>query len=108
MSKQVREAAQYLLDHVQFSLDDGPTRFDAKLVELCRAWFAEHPEDDDDEAVNFEWYQSVAEWLCDECNLVAGVGYWKLYSGKMMVADEATRGDVRRLARALRVELGGS
>ena len=117
----VREAAQRVIMYLSDSPDSGATVGD--IHDVCRAWLAEHPADDDI-AVTVEWLQSVGlinqwyddAWGTNQYGEEIGIAIC-VPSGGVMLATNGyitapkdlvcpTRGDVRRLARALRVELG--
>jgi hypothetical protein len=84
--------------------------------ELAEAWLAEHPADDET-LVDVEWLatrkaishdeNSRHWWTIDSCVTFRirddGISIW---IGDHFVMANPTRGDVRRLCRALRVELG--
>lgn len=113
MSKEVREAAQRVIKHLGDSLNSGATVGD--MHDVCRAWLAEHPEDSD-EAVTAEWLNATdlkllefGDWaIADNIKIAECMDgkYRAIIGDSSIELVMATRGDVRRLARALRVELG--
>lgn len=119
--KQVREAISRIIESIdsRFSQAEGD---DIQI--LIGAWLAEHPEDDD-QSIDTKWLLSVGfEWNENETsdyllinNTNGGNKFDLVYlptSCVWLLSDEVneltldirTRGDVRRLARALRVQLG--
>lgn len=119
MSKQVREAAQRIIDHLDHFVH--PATNDVRA--LLWAWLADHPEDDE-LPVTVEWLQSVGltkqwyddAWGSNQYGEEIGIAIC-VPSGGVMLATNGyitapkdlacpTRGDVRRLARGLQVELG--
>jgi hypothetical protein len=120
MSKQVREAAQRIID---FNVRNGQELGDDTTV--CRAWLAEHPADDEN-PVDVEWLISVGfKWSNEDIgegylwinNLKSGNKFDLIYlptSCVWLLSDEIneltldvrTRGDVRSLAKGLKIELG--
>jgi hypothetical protein len=125
MSKEVREAAQKILSEMNNLIEaNHASRFDLKIKLLAEAWLAEHPEDDDEEPSE-EWLEKVGfkeddtdtgkfMWINNhKSGNKFDLQYWYEVDC-WMIADAdneievylATRGDVRRLARALLVELG--
>jgi hypothetical protein len=116
MSKEVREAAQDILDCFACGRPDLAKL--GSLRKLAEAWLAEHPEDDDD-GLSVEWLLSVGftpgnfdsmqiYHTTELLRIIVGGNEserW-LRVGAALICTSPTRGDVRRLARALRVELG--
>lgn len=116
MSKQVREAAQRVIKHLGDSLNSGATVGD--MYDVCRAWLAEHP-DDDDTLVDVAWMDKCEKLFTndaddgvvyfDRCEgieiCISGSDIVLMFCGVTLI-ESPTRGDVRRLARGLRVELG--
>jgi hypothetical protein len=106
--EQVRELAERIVS------SRDPNRHDAFM--LAEAWLAENPEDSDT-LVDVEWMATCKAishdensrywWTIESCVRFKirdeGIELW--VDGYLITANP-TRGDVRRLARALRVELG--
>ena len=119
MNEKVREA----IADIRKSWRSGYSLRPSCVDTVIEAWEAEHPADDDI-AVTVEWLQSVGlinqwyddAWGTNQYGEEIGIAIC-VPSGGVMLATNGyitapkdlvcpTRGDVRRLARALRVELG--
>jgi hypothetical protein len=118
---QAREAAQRVIEAID---SDTVCIKREDLIDVCRAWLAEHPADDE-QSIDTKWLLSLGfEWNENETsdylwvnNPKSGNKFDFVYlptSCVWLLSDEIneltldvrTRGDVRRLCRALRVELG--
>lgn len=117
--EQVREAAETVRQYKKsrFAFAKVCKEIDAYEA-LAEAWLAANPEDSET-LVDVAWCKTLKGWVTDLTNTL----FWKSYGqGSFVidfnqaapslwnrdhkVCDNPTRGDVRRLARALRVELG--
>jgi hypothetical protein len=109
MSKQLRELAKCILNHPDFASVSA-------AIELAELVMADSPEDDD-EPVDVEWLASLGFKVYDHglaylakanlnIHVAKEMAYIELLHDNMKLPHLRTRGDVRRLARALRVELG--
>lgn len=119
MNEQSREA----IADIRKSWRSGYSLRPSCVDTVIEAWLVEHP-DDDETLVDAEWLQSVGltnQWYDDTwgTNQYSGrmgiaicvpSGGVMICNGDSITAPDGlvcpTRGDVRRLARALRVELG--
>ncbi len=114
MSDKLREAIKFVRTaREKLRTNSVPVEvFFEQYSRVADAYMAEHPEDDNVE-ISEEWLLTLKgwrkhnEWFSTDCgtiNIDTSLNSVWIRYGKFL--SEATRGDVRRLARALRVELG--
>lgn len=103
MSNKLRAAAKLLVSKNTIS-----NRYDNAGVMLAKAWLTEHPAEDGGESVTDEWLEVIG-FNRGGC---LDVGYWVIECQKLalrlnsyQVKENPTRGDVRRLCKALGIEL---
>lgn len=116
MSDELRERAETLVALHQTVSIDATSSFEACGIKLAYAYLAEHPADDE-LAVDEAWLRSVGfsdtKWdgevelgrLYAHCGTTIALSLCGEYSDESVALPCKTRGDVRRLCKALGIEL---
>ena len=111
MSRPVIESAERVLSRLSTCCKTKGTCGD--ITDVCRAYLSEHRPDDDTLA-DVEWCKTLKEWDRSRdgdfyrgfCGLAIGFykGEPRLWCGGTVVKVGPTRGDVRELCKALKLE----